>query len=129
MTVFDIIEFSELIRYGIALTVIFAALAAILYTIWGGFLIILSGGKEEKVKSAVNHIRHALIGIVFIIVVLYIFPLLMELIGLPYGEYARPSAVFQTIAEISDSIFGVDVGSSTIAPGSDSTLPAGFSDL
>ena len=129
MTVFDIIEFSELIRYGIALTVIFAALAAILYTIWGGFLIILSGGKEEKVKSAVNHIRHALIGIVFIIVVLYIFPLLMELIGLPYGEYARPSAVFQTIAEISDSIFGVDVGSSTIDPGSDSTLPAGFSDL
>ena len=61
--------------------------------------------------------------------VLYIFPLLMELIGLPYGEYARPSAVFQTIAEISDSIFGVDVGSSTIDPGSDSTLPAGFSDL
>ena len=129
MTVFDIIEFSELIRYGIALTVIFAALAAILYTIWGGFLIILSGGKEEKVKSAVNHIRHALIGIVFIIVVLYIFPLLMELIGLPYGEYARPSAVFQTIAEISDRIFGIDVGSNTIVPGSDSALPAGFSDL
>ncbi len=50
MTVFDTIEFSELIRYGIALIVIFAALAAILYTIWGGFLMIISGGKEEKVK-------------------------------------------------------------------------------
>ena len=35
MTVFDTIEFSELIRYAIALVVIFAALAAILYTIWG----------------------------------------------------------------------------------------------
>ncbi len=53
----------------------------------------------------------------------------MQLIGLPYGEYARPSAVFQTIADISAGIFGVDVGSSTIVPGSDTTLPAGFSDL
>jgi hypothetical protein len=35
MTVFDTIEFSDLIHYGIALVVIFAALAAILYTIWG----------------------------------------------------------------------------------------------
>jgi preprotein translocase subunit SecE len=42
MTVFDTIEFPELIRYGIAVIVIFAALAAILYTIWGGFLMILS---------------------------------------------------------------------------------------
>jgi hypothetical protein len=50
MTVFDTIEFADLIRYGIALVVIFAALAAILYTIWGGFLMIVSGGAEEKVK-------------------------------------------------------------------------------
>ncbi len=42
MTVFDTIEFSELIRYAIAIVVIFATLAAILYTIWGGFLMIIS---------------------------------------------------------------------------------------
>jgi hypothetical protein len=62
-------------------------------------------------------------------VVLYAFPLLMEFIGLPYGEYAKPSAVFQTISEIADYVLGVDVGSSTITPGTDTTLPAGFSDL
>ena len=129
MTVFDTIEFSELIRYAIAIVVIFATLAAILYTIWGGFLMIISWGTEEKVKWAVNHIRHALIGIGFIILVLFIVPILTNLIGLPYGEYAKPSAVFQTISEISDRIFGMDVGSSAIVPGSDSTLPAGFSDL
>lgn len=50
MHIFDTIEFSEIIRYAIALVVIFAALAAILYTIWGGFLMIISGGTEEKVK-------------------------------------------------------------------------------
>ena len=129
MTVFDTIEFADLIRYGIALVVIFAALAAILYTIWGGFLMILSGGAEEKVKWAVNHIRHALIGIVFIVGVLFIVPLITGAMGLPYGEYAKPSAVFQTISEISDRIFGMDVTSSTVVPGTNSTLPAGFSDL
>jgi Type IV secretion system pilin len=129
MNVFDTIEFSDIIRYAIALIVIFAALAAILYTIWGGFLMILSGGAEEKVKWAVNHIRHALIGIGFIILVLFIFPVLMNLIGLPYGEYAKPSSVFQTIGELSDRIFGLDIGSSMIVPSSDSTLPSWFSDL
>ncbi len=34
MNVFDTIEFDVLIRYGIALVVIFAALLAILYSIW-----------------------------------------------------------------------------------------------
>ncbi|MBC7498614.1 hypothetical protein H7170_03135 [Candidatus Gracilibacteria bacterium] len=129
MTVFDTIEFTDLIRYGIALVVILAALAAILYTIWGGFLMIVSGGTEEKVKGAVNHIRHALIGIVFIVGVLFIVPLITSAMGLPYGEYAKPSAVFQTIGEISGHIFGVDVGPSMINPGYNSTLPSDFSNL
>lgn len=129
MNVFDTIEFSDLIRYGIAIVVIAAALIAIVYTIWGGFLMIISGGTEEKVKWAVNHIRHALIGIVFIIAVLFIIPVITGFMGLPYGEYARPAAVFSTITVISDRIFGIDVGSNTIVPGSDSTLPPSFSDL
>lgn len=43
MNVFDTIEFDDLIRYSIAIVVIFSALIAILYTIWGGFLMIISG--------------------------------------------------------------------------------------
>ncbi len=70
---------------------------------------IISGGKEEKIKPAVNFIRHAAIGIIFLFGVLYVFPILMDLIGIPYGEYAKPSAVFATISEIFDLIFGTNV--------------------
>lgn len=66
---------------------------------------IVSGGNEEKIKPAINHIRHAAIGIVFLFGVIYIFPILMELIGIPYGEYAKPSVVFATVGEIFDTIF------------------------
>ncbi len=76
-----------------------------------------------------NHIRHALIGIGFILLVLFVVPVLAGLAGLPYGEYAKPAAVFQTISELSDRIFGVDIGPSIIAPGPDSTLPSDFSNL
>ena len=41
---------------------------------------VISGGSEEKVKAAVNHIRHAVIGILFIIAVLYIIPPFFDLL-------------------------------------------------
>lgn len=129
MSITDVIEFSEIIRYAIALIVIFAALAAILYTIWGWFLMIISGGAEEKVKWAVNHIRHAFIGIIFILLVLYIVPVVTDLIGLPYGEYAKPSVVLGSIGEISDRVFDTDIGSTDMTPSSSSTLPSDFSNL
>jgi Type IV secretion system pilin len=129
MTVFDTVAFDDLIRYALAAVVIAAALAAILYTIWGGFLMILSGGQEEKVKKAVNHIRHAGIGIVFLLLVLFILPLIAGFMWLAYGEYARPSAIFQTITEISGRVFGIDSQSDSVVPGSSSPLPSNFSDL
>lgn len=70
---------------------------------------ILSAGKEDKVKSAINYIRHALIGVFFLIIVLFVFPVVSKLIGLSYPEYATPSVVFGTISEISNRIFSLDL--------------------
>lgn len=105
MNVFDTIPFEDLIRYAIAFVVFASALLAIGYTIWGGFLIIISAGAEEKVKKAINHIRHALIGIVALILILFATPLFMSAIGMAYGEYARPRMIFDTIGEVSQRIF------------------------
>lgn len=58
---------------------------------------ILSGGNEEKIKPAVNHIRHAVIGVIFLIGILFIFPIIINLFGLSYGEYMKPRAIFATI--------------------------------
>ena len=61
--------------------------------------------------------------------VLFIVPVLTRLVGLPYGEYATPSVVFQTITELSSRIFGVDVGSSDNTSSNNSTLSPNFTDL
>jgi hypothetical protein len=120
----------ELIPYSIAIIVIFAALLSIIYTIWGWFLMIISAGTEEKVKKAVNHIRHAIIWVIFILWVLYVLPVLMKLSGIPYEEYMKPKVVFDTMVKISDNIFwwnidwdSMDFSDSSSAPGSN------FSDL
>lgn len=52
-------------------------------------------------KPAVNHIRHAVIGILFLVAILFILPVIVNLLGLPYGEYIKPKAIFDTISEVS----------------------------
>jgi hypothetical protein len=131
MNVFQAFEFETIISVWIALVVIFSGLLSIAFVIWGGFLMILSWGNEEKIKPAVNHIRHAIIGVGFILCVLFIFPTLMDLVGLPYWAYAKPSAVFDTIGQISGQIFGSPIDNSSLNPsGSPSqSLPSDFSDI
>ncbi|MBX9809037.1 hypothetical protein K2X92_01455 [Candidatus Gracilibacteria bacterium] len=128
MNVFDTIEFQDLIRYAIAIAVVFSILLAIGYIIWGGFLIILSAGSEEKVKSAVNHIRHAFLGIVMLFIILFVTPLITRLIGFEYGEYASPPVIFETITEVSNSIFGTSSGIDSL-PTDSGNLDADFSNL
>ena len=70
---------------------------------------ILSAGKEDKVKSAVNYIRHALIGVFFLIIVLFVFPVISRLVGLSYPEYAAPGVIFDTISEITNRIFNTNL--------------------
>ncbi len=80
MEAFQTFEFNDILRVGIALIFLAAGMIAVLYSIWGGFLLITSGGKEEKVKPAVNHIRHAVLGIIVLMVVLFVAPTLTRLI-------------------------------------------------
>jgi hypothetical protein len=50
MNPFENFLFEDIIRNSIAVIVIFSTLFCILYIIWGGLLLIVSGGNEEKVK-------------------------------------------------------------------------------
>lgn len=90
---------------------------------------IISGGNEEKIKPAVNHIRHAAIGLGVLITILYVFPIIMNLAGFPYGEYAKPSTVFATVGEIFDKIFGTSIDVSNGISPTQSDLPANFSEF
>ena len=81
---FQIFALEDVVRIGIALIILFAGILSVIFVIWGGFLMILSGGNEEKIKPAVNHIRHAIIGVIFLVATLFMFPTLMDLMGVPY---------------------------------------------
>jgi hypothetical protein len=128
MDIFQEFTFEDIVKNAIAIVVIFSALISIMYVIWWGLLLIVSGGSEEKVKSAINHIRHAVIGIFFMLWVLFILPVLMNLFGIPYAEYAKPSEVFITMQQIFDYIFWTSVAD-PLSPQTTDTLPADFSDF
>ena len=129
MNVFETIEFDVIVQYAIAIVVLCSVLAALLYMIWWWFLIILSAGSEEKVKSAINHIRHAVLGIIVLVIVLFTVPVITRLIGLPYGDYLKPKQILQTISEISGRVFWAQSDSDTILEESSDTIPSNFSDL
>ena len=80
-------------------------------------------------KSAINHIRHAVLGIIVLMLVLFIVPVITRLIGLPYGDYLKPKQVLQTISEISGRVFSTQSDSEIILEETPDTIPSNFSDL
>lgn len=91
----------------------------------------MSGGNEEKVKPAVNHIRHAVIGLVALLATLFLIPKVLTFFGSPYGAEIEPSRIFQTMSELSGHIFenstplSIDPNNSS----GPSELPSDFSEL
>lgn len=51
----------NMITTGVAIVVLVAIICAVLFIVWGGVMLILSGGKDEKVKPAINSIRYSVI--------------------------------------------------------------------
>ncbi len=102
----DSYELNTIIRVAIALVVLVSGMLAVLFIIWGGVKLILSGGKDEKVKPAVNSIRFAVLGIIVIVISLFVAPKLGDLIGLNVSDYVDPKKIFQTIQELSGKFFG-----------------------
>lgn len=61
---------------------------------------ILSGGKEDKMKTAVNMMRYAVIGLCLIILLLFLVPKIGDIIGVPLSEYISPRSIYETIQRI-----------------------------
>lgn len=102
---FDLYSFEDILRYGIAIVLVGSIILAIAFSMWGWLLLITSGGKEEKVKPAVNHIRHAIIGLVVLVIILFVAPIFARILGFEYADVIRPASIFDTIKEISWGVF------------------------
>ncbi len=69
-------------------------------------MLILSGGKDEKVKPAINSIRYAVIGVIVIILAVFVAPKVGDLLGLHVSDYLNPKIIFSTIRDLANRIFG-----------------------
>lgn len=87
-------------------------------------MLILSGGKDEKVKPAINSIRYAVIGIVVIVIAIFVAPKAAEMLGLGNHDYLSPKSIFDTIKVLMSRIFGWE----TVYTNS-TTTDINFSDL
>lgn len=125
-------DFGDFILLAISLIVLFAGIFSIMYILWGGVLLILSGWKDDKIKPAINSIRYALIGLWVIVLSIFVFPKLAGLLGLDVSKYSSPDKIFQEIKVLWDTIFGNSSSSNVnfdTRGSSTGTLPTDFSDL
>lgn len=126
-------EFWDFILLAISLIVLFAGIFSIMYILWGGVLLILSGWKDDKIKPAINSIRYALIWLWVIVISIFVFPKLAWLLGLDVSKYSSPDKIFWEIKVLWDKIFWTSSSSSNVNFdwnwNSVDTLPSDFSDL
>lgn len=125
-------ELWDFILLAISVFVLASWILSIVFILWWGLLLILSWGKDEKIKPAINTIRYAVIGIIVTVLTIFLFPILWRLLGLDVEKYANPSAIFQKIEDIWNKVFW-NSSSSYSLPAWDvdnlEDFPTDFSDL
>lgn len=124
----DGMEFWDFVLLTISIFVLAAWVFSIIFILWWGLLLILSWGKEDKIKPAINTIRYAVIGIVVTVFTIFVFPILWRLLGLDVEKYAEPKRIFEKIEEIWNKIFW-EWDSYNMNIDDIDDLPSDFSDL
>jgi len=130
--------FWDFVLLVISLFVLFSWLLSIVFILYWGLLLILSWGKEDKIKPAVNTIRYAVLGLIITVVAIFAFPVLWSLLWIDVETYAQPSRILEKIQQIWTDIFGATSSeygsmwgwnSNSNLPSSIDNLPDDFSDL
>lgn len=127
------LEFWEFVLLAISIFVLAAGILSIVFILWGWLLLILSWGKDDKIKPAINTIRYAVIGLFITVLTIFIFPIFWRLLGLDVEKYAQPQRIFEKIEELWDIVFWNQSSSrswrSSTPSQSLDDFPADFSDL
>lgn len=93
-------EILEIINRGLAYAIIIAGFLSVVFIFVGGISFILSGGQEEKIKSAVSTIRYAIIGLIITILAIVIVGTVGKAMGLDIIKYINFSDIIDTITSI-----------------------------
>ena len=90
-------------------------------------MLILSGGDDKKVSSALGSIRYSVIGLVVIVLAIFLTPHVTRLLNLGTMDYLSPQSITETVRVLTDRIFGTTSGAFT--SGSSSSVPTDFTDI
>jgi len=93
-------EVLEIINRGLAYAIIVAGFLSVVFIFVGGISFILSGGQEDKIKSAVSTIRYAIIGLVITILAVVIVGTVGKAMGLDIIKYINFGDIIDTITSI-----------------------------
>lgn len=125
------LELWDFILTAISLFVLVSWVFSIIFILRWGLLLILSWGKDDKIKPAINTIRYAIIWIVVTVLTIFFFPILGNLLWLDVEKYAQPKRIFEKIEYIWNKVFWKK--NATLSWGSSGTsiddMPSDFSDL
>ncbi len=99
-------EVIEIINRGLAYAIIIAGLLSVIFIFIGGISFILSGGQEDKIKSAVSTIRYAIIGLIITILATVIVGTVGRMMGLDIIRYINFGDIIDTITSITSSSGG-----------------------
>lgn len=90
----------EIINRGLAYAIIIAGFLSVVFIFVGGISFILSGGAEDKIKSAVSTIRYAIIGLIITILSTVIVGTVGRAMGLDIIKYINLGDIINTIKSI-----------------------------
>lgn len=93
-------DFVDLANKLLAYAILFAGLLSVVFMFIGGISFILSGGKEDKVRTAVHTIRYALLGLVISILSVTIVTIVGRVFDLRLVDYLSFRSVIQTINDL-----------------------------
>lgn len=96
-------ELLEIINRGLAYAIIVAGFLSVVFIFWGGISFILSGGQEDKIKSAVSTIRYAIIGLIVTILATVIIGIVGKAMGLDIIRYINFGDIIDTITQITST--------------------------
>ena len=93
-------EVLEIINRGLAYALIVAGFLSVVFIFVGGISFILSGGQEDKIKSAVSTIRYAIIGLIVTVLATVIVGTVGRALGLDIIRYINFGDIIDTITNV-----------------------------
>lgn len=103
--IWDQMNFWDFVLLSISIFVLASWVFSIIFILRWGLLLVLSGGKDDKIKPAINTIRYAVIWIIITVLTIFLFPILWNLLWLDVEKYAEPNRIFEKIEEIWNKVF------------------------